>query len=100
MTKPKIFAMHEHVIAMCRDKDITVSWCDRPTQAIAMRECDEIRIPRIKSPMSYATALHEIGHLCGRYQQSKTTLVRERWPAMPNGERASAPSETPRSSGT
>jgi len=33
----------------------------------------------IWSAISYATALHEIGHILGRHQRSPDTLVRERW---------------------
>jgi hypothetical protein len=39
----------------------------------------EVCIPHIKSPIAYATALHEIGHILGRHQQSKDSMVRERW---------------------
>jgi hypothetical protein len=38
---------------------------------------EEIRIPPIKSAISYAAALHEIGHIQGRYQTSRHSLVRE-----------------------
>ena len=33
----------------------------------------------IEFRISYASALHEIGHLRGRHQRSSSTLVRERW---------------------
>jgi hypothetical protein len=39
----------------------------------------EIWIPRIRSIVSYAVALHEIGHIRGRYQRSRSVMVRERW---------------------
>jgi hypothetical protein len=39
----------------------------------------EIRLPRIRSVISYAVALHEIGHIRGRYQRSRNVMVRERW---------------------
>lgn len=77
--KPTVEQMHEHVMTICRTRDIVVTWCDRPNRAIAMREFDEVSIPRIRSVTSYATALHEMGHLFGRHQQSERTLVRERW---------------------
>jgi hypothetical protein len=38
-----------------------------------------IVIPPIRSASSYAIALHEIGHLRGRHQQSRREIVRERW---------------------
>jgi hypothetical protein len=28
---------------------------------------------------TYSVALHEIGHILGRYQQSSCSMVRERW---------------------
>jgi hypothetical protein len=40
---------------------------------------DEVRTSPIRSAISYATALHEIGHILGRYQDSRRSLVRERW---------------------
>jgi hypothetical protein len=43
------------------------------------RELLEITLPRVKSPISYAVALHELGHICGRYQRSRRVMVRERW---------------------
>jgi hypothetical protein len=40
----------------------------------------ELWLPAIRSKLSYATALHEIGHLRGRYQSRRYgVLVRERW---------------------
>jgi hypothetical protein len=38
-----------------------------------------VSIPPIKSVITYAVALHEIGHVLGRYQRSRSTLVRGRW---------------------
>jgi len=39
----------------------------------------ELQLPAIRSAVSYATALHEIGHIKGRYQKSRSVIVRERW---------------------
>jgi len=40
----------------------------------------EIHLPIIRSQLDYATALHEIGHICGRYQGLRyKNLTRERW---------------------
>jgi hypothetical protein len=77
--KPTIDQMREHVMTMSRTMDIVVIWCERPSRAVAMREFEEVHIPRIKSTTTYAIAMHEMGHLFGRHQQSKRTLVRERW---------------------
>src|SRR5258708_39773715 len=40
---------------------------------------EEGRGAPIKSGISYATALHEVGHILGRHQHSNSTMVRERW---------------------
>jgi hypothetical protein len=39
----------------------------------------EIWLAPIRSSISYATALHEFGHILGRHQKSRNELVRERW---------------------
>lgn len=71
--------MHGHVLALCSQRDIVVTWCRRISQAHALNTCEEICIPPIKSAGSYAVALHEIGHVLGRHQGSAHLLVRERW---------------------
>ena len=70
--------MVDHVKSLCRSHEIAIRWCLRSMQAHALRECDEITIAPIKSVVTYAVALHEIGHILGRYQQSSDTMVRER----------------------
>src|SRR5262249_51854111 len=55
--------MCEQVMTICETHTIVVTWCDRSTQAIALSICEEICIPEIKSVISYATALHELGHI-------------------------------------
>ena len=73
-------AMHRHVHDLCNKHGITIyAWCRRPSQCHALIDRDEIRIVQIESRISYAAALHEIGHLRGRYQCSSSTLTRERW---------------------
>jgi hypothetical protein len=78
-TSLSIQDMHQHVVGLCSEHEITYTWCRRPTQAWAAREWEEVCIPPIKSAISYATALHEIGHILGRHQLSSKTMVRERW---------------------
>jgi hypothetical protein len=70
--------MRRHVFALWGGED-EIEWCDRPSQAYAIREAGVIRIAPIKSEVSYATALHEIGHIYGRHQRSRSVMVRERW---------------------
>ena len=79
MTTTTVQDMHEHVISLCSRRGITLSWCWHPAQAWAASEIEEICIPPIKSAISYATALHELGHILGRHQRSQHVMVRERW---------------------
>jgi hypothetical protein len=71
--------LERHVLDIAKEHDIAVVYCSRPDGARAMREFDEIVIPRIRSEISYATAMHELGHMLGRFRNSASTMVRERW---------------------
>jgi hypothetical protein len=64
-------------LAYCHQ--IAVYECDRPTRARAIIGFDEIRISPIRSLISYATALHELGHILGHHRFSPDCMVRERW---------------------
>jgi len=75
----RIDIMHRHVMAICHKHDITYSWSDRSGEAWAHHQSEQVHIPRIKSAISYAIALHEIGHILGRHQNSRISAVRERW---------------------
>jgi hypothetical protein len=55
--------MRRHIQHMINKHGLVISQCDRPSQAWASRELEEICIPPIKSAISYAAALHEIGHI-------------------------------------
>jgi hypothetical protein len=77
--KRNVEQMRQHVLDLCATSDIVLNWCNRPSQAVAFRELEEISIPPIKSALSYATALHEIGHIKGQHQRSQSVMVRERW---------------------
>ncbi len=81
MTKRNVVTaeqMRQHVIELWGGED-EIEWCSRPTQAYALRDAGIICIAPVKSPISYATALHEIGHIHGRHQESHSVMVRERW---------------------
>ena len=69
----------QHFRDLCATEDINVEWCRRPMQAASSREMEFVSIAPIKSVISYAVALHEVGHIKGRYQQSPRVIVRERW---------------------
>ena len=71
--------MREHIAELCARHEIQVGWCRRTAQAYTIQGEAEIVITPIKSKISYAVALHEIGHVAGRHQHSKNAMVRERW---------------------
>jgi hypothetical protein len=71
--------MRRHIVELCETHDIEYLWCKRPADAWADREHATVGIAPIRSKVSYATALHEIGHVRGRYQRSRDSMVRERW---------------------
>jgi hypothetical protein len=71
-------AMRQHVIDICDEQEIIYKWCRYPYQAWARSDLEEVCIPPVKSQAAYATARHEIGHLLGRYQQSRDLMARER----------------------
>jgi hypothetical protein len=71
--------MRERVMELCLDREITVTWCKRISRSYALNEWEEICITPVKSTISYAIALHEVGHILGRHQRSSYVLVRERW---------------------
>ena len=60
------------------DDQIEVHWIGRPRRARAAPEIGVIWIPRVHTEISYATALHEVGHFYGRHQRSRRALMRER----------------------
>ncbi|MEI8374616.1 MAG: helix-turn-helix domain-containing protein [Planctomycetota bacterium] len=55
-----------HIADLCREHDIDVK--HRTRGGIAFRAHRYIKIPPIKSEITYATALHEIGHIIGNMQ--------------------------------
>src|SRR5205823_5848330 len=71
--------MRRHISELCETHDIELMWCRRPMDAWADREHGTICTAPIKSSISYATALHEIGHIRGPHQLSRDSMVRERW---------------------
>lgn len=77
--KPTVYHLATHIMEICWAHKIVVTWCDRPSRACAMPDHWEICIPAVRSTLSYATALHEIGHLLGQYQQTRFVVAAERW---------------------
>jgi len=50
--------------------DLDIRWIDDREEAMAITDADpvEIHLPHIRSTLDYATCLHELGHVNGRYQ--------------------------------
>jgi hypothetical protein len=76
--------MRQHIMCLIAelstpDAMIDLRSCDRPARARACAEVDLLQIAPIKSAISYATALHEIGHFRERHQRSRDLMVVERW---------------------
>ncbi len=75
---------HRHIEGLCRKHDIR--WwrdCSRQSQSRGVvnpaHDIAEIHTTPIRSAISYASALHEIGHVLGRHQNSRRIMVREVW---------------------
>jgi hypothetical protein len=83
-SNPTVAEMARHVAELIERHDIYAHfWARRLDQAFAINEPDhdirEISIAPVRSAISYGVALHEIGHILGRYQRSALTMTRERW---------------------
>jgi hypothetical protein len=72
-----IQAMKSHITELCAQHDIQIEWHER--EAWAARELELICIRPIRSAVTYTIALHEIGHILGRFQGSQLSIIRERW---------------------
>jgi len=63
------------------DADVRISRVRELHQANVLKDdygnVLELWLPPVRSEVSYAVALHEIGHIKGRYQKSVDMLVRE-----------------------
>jgi len=85
MNRVTVADMRRHVEALASEHEILVDTrrVKRADRAYALREADggsnEVQIPPIRSAITYVTALHEIGHILGPHQSSRSSLVRERW---------------------
>jgi len=75
--------MRQHIEQLVSTHDIRISPVRRPHSAFAIREADggadEIAIAPVRSEITYAIALHEIGHIRGRYQRGRRSVTREWW---------------------
>jgi hypothetical protein len=74
-----IARIEQHVLDIAALGRVRIHWRGRYRYAArALSEILEIWIPRIRSAITYATALHELGHCLGRYQTSRSVIVVER----------------------
>lgn len=83
--------MHAHINQLIADlratrfpeaDDLHIHWIGDREEALTItdnRSPVEIRLPHIRSALDFATCLHELGHVSGRYQHSKSSRTRERW---------------------
>jgi hypothetical protein len=72
----------EELLTLLEHDDIRIAWIKRPTRARVLcfsGDVFELQLPPVRSAISYATALHEIGHVLGQHQNSRRVMVRERW---------------------
>ena len=60
--------MQDHIVSLCEANEIACWFRAGPDEAWGSYWLREIEIPPIKDECSYATALHEAGHILGRHQ--------------------------------
>ncbi|EKS41338.1 hypothetical protein [Afipia broomeae] len=71
--------MDKHVQLIADENQIVIHpTLKRLSRSYSVRVSEEIYIAPIKSVLSYAVALHELGHVLGPHQNSLRVLVRER----------------------
>jgi hypothetical protein len=66
--KVELAAMAAHIERLCEQNEIAVGFIRRSIRAQAATDLRLIQIAPIRSAISYATALHEIGHILGPLQ--------------------------------
>ena len=80
MAKITASQMRAHILQLSTDHDIRIEWRRDTDGAWAARAVNLISIPQIRSAISYAIALHEIGHLLGPGQRaSRMRCERGAW---------------------
>jgi CRISPR/Cas system-associated endonuclease Cas3-HD len=70
--------MIRHIVELC-DRHEIAWYANEKRAAYAIQAASEIHTTPIRGVVSYAIALHEIGHILGQYQASRHVMVRETW---------------------
>ena len=71
--------MDKHVQLIADENQIVIHRSlKRLSRSYSIRVSEEIHVTPIRSVLSYAVALHELGHVLGPHQSSLRVLVRER----------------------
>ena len=72
--------MARHVDEICTKDGVYLEFrYSRPSKGWCLSDSKHVCIAPIRSVISYAVALHEIGHIKGRHQRSRYEIVWERW---------------------
>jgi hypothetical protein len=73
--------LKKHFLLLCADEEVDVQWCDVPSKALALSgELEFILTPNIRSEISYAVAMHELGHIKSPTQSAdQTERERSAW---------------------
>ena len=74
MNKVRTEAMKCHVLDLCERHGIEIEW-HNGRGAWAIQDFDLIRIRPIRSAVTYAIALHEIGHHKAPNQRSRSPIA-------------------------
>lgn len=64
MTRNDVAALHQHVVAICKAHKIAITFGTR--RGRAWRTARKVSVPHVRGAISYAVALHEIGHVLGK----------------------------------
>lgn len=72
-------ALARHVKRVCKQHGIRIFYVRYIMRGRAFRKERIIEIPRVESPMSYAIAMHEIGHILGKNPARRLDKEVEAW---------------------
>ena len=73
MTRNDVASLHHHVVSLCKAHKIAITFGTR--RGRAWRAARRVSVPHVRGAISYAVALHEIGHVLGK--RGRTRLDHE-----------------------